>query len=418
MFFDRFPKDFLWGASTSAHQVEGRNINDWTEFEQRSALSFAKNAENLGFFLDRFAKEAAKKENYISGLSANHIDNYEEDFYLANKIGLGSYRFSIEWSRIEPEEGKFDDKAIRYYKNIIRVLRTYQIEPFVTLWHWTLPVWFVAKGGFKKRKNDHYFLRYVEKIVTEFKDEVNYFITLNEPEIYSMNSYYRGLWPPQKKGLYNFTTVFNNLARIHNDSYKIIKNINSNLQVGIAKNNSYFEIGKDNFRNRTIKKFADYFWNDLFLKKISNHQDFIGLNYYFRNRIDGWFNKNRNPKTSDLGWDLYPQGIYNVLLDLKKYKKPIYITENGLADARDKHREWFLAETVKALAKALGKSVDVKGYFHWSLIDNFEWDKGFWPRFGLVEVDYKTQKRTMRKSGEYYGKIIAAHNRAKNRQSK
>lgn len=417
MLFDRFPKDFLWGASTSAHQIEGNQKNDWTVFENRNAITMAENAKTMNFFLDKFSKEAQKPSNYISGLACNHSENFDNDFYLANKIGLNAYRFSIEWSRIEPEKGKFDKDAIDHYKKVIRVLKTYKIEPVVTLWHWTLPVWFAQKGGFRNRKNIKYFFRYVKRVVHELGDEVNLYVTLNEPEIYSMNSYMRGIWPPQKKGVTNFCKVINNLVLAHIGSYALIKKINPGAQVGIAKNNTYFEIGKDTLRNKALKKIAQKYWNDYFLDKIAKYQDFIGLNYYFRNRIDGWFNKNRNAKTSDLGWDLYPQGIYNVLLDLQKYQKPIYITENGLADGQDQHRSWFLTQTVKSIARAIEKGVDVRGYMHWSLVDNFEWDKGFWPRFGLIEIDYRTQKRTLRKSAEHYAKIITAFKQSVSKRS-
>lgn len=413
MNFDRFPKNFLWGASTSAHQVEGNNKNDWTSFENKNAISMAENAKKMGFFLDKFSKDAQKPSNYISGLACCHAENFDSDFYLANKIGLNAYRFSIEWSRIEPEKGKFDKNAIDHYKKVIRVLRTYKIEPVVTLWHWTLPVWFAQRGGFLKRKNVKYFLRFVKRMAFELKDEVKYFVTLNEPEIYSMNSYFRGIWPPQKKGLVNFYKVTQNLILAHVGSYILIKKMNREAEVGIAKNNTYFEIGKPSFTNKALKKIADKYWNDYFLQKISKYQDFIGLNYYFRNRIEGWFNKNRNARTSDLGWDLYPRGIYYVLRDLQKYKKPILITENGLADAQDKNRSWFLTETIKSIAKAIDEGVDVRGYLHWSLIDNFEWDKGFWPRFGLIEIDYKTQKRKIRSSAEEYGRIIQSYKKSK-----
>lgn len=417
MLFDRFPNDFLWGASTSAHQVEGGNKNDWTSFENKNAISMAESAKKMNFFLDKFSREAQKPSNYISGLASNHAESFDSDFYLANKIGLNTYRFSIEWSRIEPEKGRFDKDAIDHYKKIVRVLKTYNIEPFVTLWHWTLPLWFAQSGGFRNRKNVKYFLRYVKRMALELKGEVKFFVTLNEPEIYSMNSYLRGLWPPQKRGIVNFYQVINNLVLAHIGSYALIKKVDPDAQVGIAKNNTYFELGQETFKNKMLKKVARKYWNDYFLDKISAYQDFIGLNYYFRNRIDGWFNKNRNSKTSDLGWDLYPQGIYHVLLDLGKYKKPVYITENGLADAQDKHRAWFLTETVKAIASAIDKGIDIRGYLHWSLLDNFEWDKGFWPRFGLIEVDYRTQKRTPRDSANHYAKIIKAYKKAKERRA-
>ncbi|OQA51942.1 MAG: Beta-glucosidase A [candidate division WS2 bacterium ADurb.Bin280] len=411
--FENFPKDFFWGASTSSHQVEGGNDNNWTQFEKENAQLLADNASKTSFFLDENARQARKVENYISGDACDHYNLFENDIYLSNKLGLNAYRFSIEWSRIEPQKGMFDKEAIAHYKKMIRVLRAYKMEPFVTIWHWTLPKWFADQGAFQKRKNIKYFLRFVKKISLEMGQDVKYFITLNEPEVYSANSYFTGKWPPQKKGILNYSRVLNNLIIAHVGAYAIIKKENPSAMVGIAKNNNYFQVASKTFFNRVLKKIADKYWNDYFLKKISSFQDFIGLNYYFRNTIDGWYFRNKNSKTSDLGWDLYPEGIFNVLEDLKKYKKPIFITENGLADAKDRYRKWFINQTVKSIDKALEAGVDVRGYLHWSLLDNFEWAEGFWPRFGLIEVDYKTQKREFRPSALHYGKIISSFKRKK-----
>lgn len=413
MIFDNFPKDFFWGASTSSHQVEGNNDNNWTVFEKENASRLAEEASKTSFFLDKFANEARDRSNYISGAACNHFELFDRDFYLANKMGLNAYRFSIEWSRIEPQRGQFDREAILHYKKMIKVLRTYKIEPFVTLWHWTVPKWFADQGGFEKRRNIKYFLRFVKKVTLELKDDATYFITLNEPEVYSANSYFTGEWPPRKRSFMRFYRVLNNLVLAHIGAYCIIKKIKNDSMVAIAKNNSFFELAKNTFKNRTLKKIGDKYWNDYFLNKISKYQDFIGLNYYFRNRIDNWFFQNKNVKTSDLGWDLFPGGIYNVLIDLKKYGKPIVITENGLADEHDKYRQWFINQTVKAIGKALGDDADVRGYLHWSLMDNFEWSKGFWPRFGLIEIDYKTQTRTLRESAKHYSKIIASFEKSK-----
>jgi beta-glucosidase len=251
------------------------------------------------------------------------------------------------------------------------------------------------------------------KVVAErYKEDVKFWITLNEPEIYSMNSYLRGIWPPQKKGIINFYIVMRNLTKSHRRAYRIIKKINPKAQIGIAKNNTYFEAANDKFVNRTLKKLADKYWNDYFLDKITHRQDFIGLNYYFHDRIDNGFKQNENKKVSDLNWELYPQGIYHVLRDLKKYGKPIYITENGLADAEDKYRAWYIEEILKNVGRAIKDGADVRGYFHWSLLDNFEWAHGFWPRFGLIEVDYKTQERTLRKSAQKYSELIKKYSRS------
>ena len=395
----KFPEGFLWGTSTSAHQVEGNNHNQWSEWEKENAERLAKEAKNYwqSWQQEKFPEMFSSK-NYISGRACDHYNRFEEDFNLAKAMHNNTHRFSIEWSRIEPEEGKFDKEAIEHYRQVIWSLKKREIEPFVSLWHWTMPVWFVEKAAFENRKNIKYFVRFCERIVKEFKNDVKFWIVLNEPEIYSSQSYLKGQWPPQKKNFFSYLKVLKNLIRTHRSVFGAIKQIDNQAQIGIAKNNVYFE--------GWLASIADWWWNLLFLNFIKNYQDFIGLNYYFHYRIKELkFNQNKNEKTSDLGWEIYPDGIYYVLKELKKYQKPIYITENGLADAKDEKREKFIKEHLYWIHKAIQEGVDVCGYFYWSLLDNFEWDKGFWPRFGLVEIDYQTLERKIRPSAQEYARI-------------
>jgi beta-glucosidase/6-phospho-beta-glucosidase/beta-galactosidase len=188
-----------------------------------------------------------------------------------------------------------------------------------------------------------------------------------------------------------------------------LKKIDPTAQIGIAKNNIYFEPHGRNPLNHVVKKIYDQAWNFYFLNRIQKHQDFIGLNYYFHNRINWGFIKNENKLVSDLGWELHPEGIYHVLNDLKHYHKPIYITENGLADEYDRHRTWFIKQILRYVHQAIAEGTDVRGYLHWSLIDNFEWDKGFYPRFGLVKIDYTNHARIPRPSA-YFFQNIAKNN--------
>ena len=405
----QFPKGFYWGSATSAHQVEGDNVNDWSEWEKENAERLAKEAENKFGHLPNWSdikEQAQSPQNYISGRACDHYNRYEEDFDIAKSLGHNAYRFSIEWSRIEPEEGKFNEKKIDHYRNVIKALRGRGMEPFVTLWHWPLPLWLTEKGGVKSKDFIKYFSKYVGKIASEFQNEVKFWIILNEPEIYTSMSYLKGDWPPQKENPISYFLAIRNLVKAHRGAYRAIKKIRPETQIGIAKNNIYFEAHKNKLVNRILKKIINWWWNFYFLNQIKNEQDFIGLNHYFHNCINYGFNKNENKIVSDMGWELYSESIYYVLNDLKKYNKPIYITENGLADAEDKNREWFIKESLKNIHKAIQEGVDIRGYFYWSLLDNFEWDKGFWPRFGLVEIDYKTMKRKIRKSAFEYAKII------------
>ncbi len=381
----KFPDGFLWGSATSAYQVEGGIENcDWSKV-------------------------------YPAGRACDHYNLYEKDFDLLKELNQNAYRFSIEWSRIEPEEGKFDQKEIEHYRKVLISLKKRKIEPFVTLWHWTIPLWFSQKGGWLNPKSSEYFERYIEKIVKELKDYAVFWITLNEPEIYINGSFLQGIWPPKEKNLLKAIKVIKNLIKAHKKAYLKIHSLNPRAKVGIAKNNNYFEAYKNKTINKVLVFLADYFWNKYFLNQIKNHQDCIGLNYYFHNRIKfsfknpfrakGFFNQNENNIISDLGWEIYPEGIYYCLKGFQKYKKPIYVTENGLADANDRLRKDFIRGHLYWVHKVIQEDVDVRGYFHWSLMDNFEWEKGFGPRFGLIEIDYKIMRRKPRPSAFYYAEI-------------
>ncbi|MFH1956479.1 MAG: family 1 glycosylhydrolase, partial [Patescibacteria group bacterium] len=367
----KFPESFFWGAATSSHQVEGHNYNDWTEWERANAKRLAGESKKYWEKSFEIFPEMGLESNYISGCACDHYNFFEKDFEMAKELGHNAHRFSIEWSRIEPEEGKFDEKEIEHYRQVIWALKKRGMEPFVTLWHWTLPYWVVQKGGWESKKTIKYFERYVEKIISELGDDIKFWITLNEPEIYASNCYFKGVWPPQKKSLFIYRKIIKNLIKAHIHCYKIIKQNRPSVAIGIAKNNIYFEAYKNKFLNSILKKFIDWWWNFYFLNKIKNHQDFIGLNYYFHNRIKNGFNKNENKETSDLGWEIFPEGIYHVLKQLKKYNLPIIITENGIADAKDKKREKFIKDHLYWIHKAIQEGIDIKGYLYWSLLDNF-----------------------------------------------
>ena len=369
----KFPNGFYWGTATSAYQVEGGIRNDWSE--------------------------AGKK--YDAGRACDHYNRFEEDFDLAKAMNNNAYRFSIEWARIEPEEGRFNQKEIEHYRRVILSLKERNLEPLVTLYHWTLPVWFIKKGHWLNLEAPEYFERFVERIVGEYKDLVKFWITINEPNVYVSHSFLKGDWPPFKKNWFTARKVLKQLSRAHKRAYQTIHRISSFAEVGVAKNNVYYK--------GILKLIVNNSWNHKFLKTIKESLDFIGLNYYFSHSLKSIIFSNQLSKNhsdvSDMGWEIYPKGIYYVLKDLKTYNKPIYITENGLADAKDEKRANFIINHLKWVHQAIKEGVDVRGYFHWSLLDNFEWDKGFEPRFGLIEVDYKTQKRIPRPSSKVYAKI-------------
>jgi len=236
--------------------------------------------------------------------------------------------------------------------------------------------------------------------------EVKFWITLNEPEIYVWGSYFQGEWPPQKRLRRLSYRILNMLYTAHSRAYDIIKNINPNSEVGIVQNRPFNDPINNRMVNKIVASTINYFPLDYYINKIKNKIDFIGLNYYFYNPINLFNEKRKKYFRSDLGWEVNEECIYHILTDLKKYNKPIYITENGLADANDIYRDEFITNTLVNVYRAISEGVNVKGYIHWALIDNFEWDKGFWPRFGLVRMDYKTGERHIRPSAYKYAEII------------
>jgi len=402
----KFPDGFLWGASTSAHQVEGNNHNSWSEWEKRNAhrLPGLAEARWQRWQQGRFP-EMSKPQNYISGRSANHHHLFEKDFDLAKSLGHNAHRFSIEWSRIEPEEGRFNQKEIEHYKKVLEALRARGMEPFVTLWHWTTPLWLERKGSWENPVIVEYFEKYVDVLAEALGDVVTFWITLNEPEVFTGHSFRRGVWPPQRKGYFAYRRAIRNLVAAHKCAYSIIKKHSPDAKVGVAKHNIYFEAYKGRMFNRILKYVADKWWNDWFLNKIYGYQDIVTLNHYHHRRINYGFHRNEDKYVSDLGWELYPESLAQAARELAKYKLPIYVTEHGLADADDSRRAWFLHESLMHLHQAMEDGAPVKGYLYWSLLDNFEWDKGFWPRFGLVEVDYETLERKVRSSAQFYKRI-------------
>ncbi|MFZ1626827.1 MAG: family 1 glycosylhydrolase [Candidatus Moraniibacteriota bacterium] len=407
-----FPKDFSWGAATASHQVEGNNKNDWTDWERKNATRLARESERDFHWNPRWEKfrgEATDPKNYISGTACDHWNRYGLDFDILKDLGLNAYRFSIEWSRIEPEEGKFDEAALEHYREMIAALRARGIEPFVTLWHWTLPLWLSEKGGILAPDFPKYFEAYTKKVVTAFGKDVRFWITLNEPDVYAAHAYFNGARPPEKHGVINYFSASRQLVRAHRLAYQAIKHMFPEVMVGIAKHNIWFEAARSSFMNRFLKQLADTWWNHWFLKKITDTQDFIGLNHYNHHRINGWFNQNKNEVQTDFGWEYYPESLYHALIELKPYSKPIYVTENGIADASDELRKKFIPAALSAMERAITDGTDVRGYFYWSLLDNFEWDKGYWLRFGLVHVDRITQTRTIRESAQLYAALIAKY---------
>ncbi|MDB5164030.1 MAG: beta-glucosidase [Candidatus Saccharibacteria bacterium] len=410
-----FPKEFYWGASTASYQVEGGAHNQWTVWELAHAAEFAKTAEKrLGWLpnWEHIKKRAEDPNNYVSGKGVDHFNRYDEDFGIAKSLNLNAFRFGIEWSRLEPEEGQWNQEAIEHYRRYIKAMKKRGLEPFLNIWHWTVPTWFDAKGGFKKHQNIKYFTRLVGKIAEEYVDDLTYVITLNEPNVFTSFGYVTGEWPPQEHSYWSLIRVYINLVSAHRQAYKILKATKPSLQIGVAAQLANIQAKRPHdVLDELSTKVMRYLWNWWFLRRIRKQQDFVGFNYYFTDYYKTFKRENPHVPLSDLGWYMEPEGLYPLLLRVwARYKKPIFITENGVADEQDQYRQWWLQESIIALQRAMSEGVDVRGYFHWSLLDNFEWAYGWWPKFGLVEVDRAHgMKRTVRPSGKWFADYIKKH---------
>lgn len=406
-----FPKRFYWGASTSAHQVEGGTHNNWSVWELENAKTLAHQAEykqnELPIWPD--VKEmATSPENYISGNAADHFHRYKEDFDILESMNANAFRFSIEWSRVEPEEGVWNIEAIEHYKTYIAELKKRHLEPFVTLYHWTEPVWFSKKGGFEKSKNIQYFVRFAEKIMMELGHDLRFITTINEPDTVVIHGYFSQEFPPQSHAWHKGIMVYRNLLSAHKQVYQLGHKMSRRFKIGFTKGYAYMSPEDDSRITKFMVRLSYFGLDDIVLAYVGRKTDFYGVNYYFTDRFKGRNVVHPKKDLSDFGWEMRPENLEHVLMRVHKRHPgvPIFVTESGVADMHDQYRKQWIAYSIQAMNNAIKAGVRLEGYMHWSLLDNFEWAHGFWPRFGLVEVDYKTFKRTVRPSAVWYGTVI------------
>lgn len=420
----KFPKNFLFGFGTSEYQISGAEncpASNWAHYEKQK----------------NWRRQDCLK--FKSGKACDHWNLYKHDIALLKQFKVNSYRFSIEWSNIEPQEGVFNPEAIKHYHDLLDLLKENNITPFITLHHFTHPQWFEKKGGFEKKRNIPYFVRFCKKVFLEYKDKAKYWVTFNEPGVFVFQGYMRGVYPPGKTNPRTAGKVTRNLLRSHIETYNALRLIQPNkqkAQIGIVHNITQFEpFNKNNKIEKTLTYYLNhtffdavlqFFVTDKFKFKVplfftdidyeypnaKSTLDFFGLNYYSHVLVN-W--KSGQPGyrdgeiATDMPYGIYAEGLYRAINQASKIGVPIYITENGIADAKDDRREQFLKQYTYTLSKAIADGYDVRGYFYWSLLDNFEWDMGYEQKFGLFEVDFTTQERTLRSSGLYYKSMLEKH---------
>ena len=422
----RFPSGFLWGAATSAHQVEGRNTaNDWWRFERR--------------------KGAIRGER-CSGDACRHWELFDEDFARAAADGHNAHRLSLEWSRLEPARGQFDPGAVAHYHEVFTSLRRHRLTPIVTLHHFTNPLWVADAGGWEVRETIDHFERFVRFCAREYGAEVEWWCTVNEPEVYAFRGWSEGVWPPAVHDESRALSVVANLLEAHGRAYRVLKAEDKadadgdgfSATIGFAKHYTQLEPLRawnplDRlqafFETRVFIEAVEHATVDgtielsipgarsvrRVLPELKGALDWYGLNYYTRWMVRALSQRPHVARPgalrNDLNWEIWPEGFEEALVHAGRLGHPVLVTENGVADAKDVLRPSAIIAFVEAMHRAIASGVSVLGYLHWSLLDNFEWSDGYDGRFGLYAVDFERRERprTRRASAEVYARIARAN---------
>ena len=444
-----FPKNFLWGTAASAYQIEGRDPNDgkgdhiWNIYEREPGHIY---------------------ENQTGDIACDHIHRFKEDVAIMKKMGLKAYRFSMDWSRLLPEgTGRVNETGVKFYSDLIDELLANGVEPFITMYHWELPYELYKKGGWLNRDIAEWFGEYAKLIAERFSDRVKYFFTLNEPQCFVGLGYLRGEHAPGIKAMLRDTfEMAHNALRAHGRAVQMLRAYAKQpIQVGFAptcgmcypetEKPEDIEAARQMMFSMSLQPSDNWTWNvawwsdpvllghypeeglrlyeqylpkitDADMKLISEPLDIYGQNVYngrgFRMGADGKPQEVTRPlgapKTA-VGWPVTPECIYWGLKYLdERYHMPMYLTENGMAchdcisldgKVHDPNRIDFLARYLKQVKRAASE-IDLRGYFEWTLLDNFEWNKGYAERFGLVYVDFETQKRIWKDSAYWYADVV------------
>ncbi|GAC1390096.1 MAG: glycoside hydrolase family 1 protein [Ktedonobacteraceae bacterium] len=422
----RFPKGFLWGTASSGYQCEGGNTNNqWYRWEQQGHILSGEQCDG----------------------ASNWWEQAERDFDLAEQMENNALRLSLEWSRIELEEGRWDTSALERYRVMLTDLRKRHMKPMVTLHHFTEPLWFADRGGFANEANIHFFVRYVSHVVEVLRDLCDFWLTINEPNVYAIQGYELGMFPPGEQNVTSTLRVMRSLLQAHVEAFYAIRRIQPEAQIGYCLHYRLFDPANAlSPLDRSVASLQETLFNWTMLQaaesgcfpfpvntllspiaKAAATRDYHGVNYYTRNmvRFDptvpmGVFGRRlvrTNAMRNDPGLDedfgeIYPEGLYRVLKAVHQRtrgNKPLYITENGFSDAHDDRRPRAILEHLAMVHRAIRSGIPIRGYLHWSLVDNFEWNNGWQVRFGLIEIDPYTQERFPRRSASMFGEVCRAN---------
>jgi beta-glucosidase len=383
-----FPEGFLWGTATAAHQVEGGNWNnDWWAWEH--------------------AESSVCEEP--SGDACDHYWRYPQDLDLLQQLGFGAYRFSLEWSRVEPEYGEYSAAQLDHYRRMIAACRDRDLLPVVTFHHFTTPRWAVAEGGWQSPATADRFASFCERAVGHFGDEIGMACTINEPNIVSLMGWLMGMFPPgEHQSLDGYVRANENLRAAHRKSYDALKSGPGDFPVGLTLSMADWaaEAGAED-------KIEEYRSNheDFFLEA-ARGDDFIGVQAYSRTRVGeaGVLGPEPGVEVLPMGYEYWPQAAEAAVRHAAEVARvPIYVTENGIGTDDDDQRIRYLSESLAGVGRAIDDGLDVRGYFHWSMLDNFEWAFGYRMRFGIVGIDRGTQERTLKPSAHWLSEIVRSN---------
>lgn len=426
-----FPKGFRWGSAASAHQTEGGNYNSWSEWEKIPGKI---------------------NDGSTANIACNHYNRYETDFDLAKELGHQVHRFSIEWSRIEPKRGKWNEKEIDHYRSVIKALIGRDIQPMMTLHHFANPIWFRDIDAWLNPESPEMFGAYARKAAEAFSDLDIIWNTINEPMVVVSLGHLYGEFPPGIKDFGKAQEASKHLLMAHGQASSQIREVYDNLgrkqpQIAPVISTSYFmPENPDDENDVEMAKYLDNLYNQIWIRGAVNAQieeidgstshykalegstDFIGVNYYSRMVVSSKLDilagelppKDPNlERCEGLDWEVYPEGYYHVLKSYwENYRKPIFLTENGIGTLDDSLRRRYLISHLQQVHRAIQEGVDIRGYLVWSLTDNFEWAQGYESHFGLIEVDYETQERIPRESAYMFKEIIENNGVPKELQEK
>jgi beta-glucosidase len=413
----RFPDGFHWGTATSSHQVEGNNTkNQWWAWEQEGGHI---------------------EDGTVSGSACDHYNRFEEDFAMSREFGHNAHRFSIEWSRIEPEQGVWDEREVDHYRKVVESLHKNSLTPFVTLHHFTNPVWFEELGGWTSPKAPELMGRFAGYMAKQLGDQVPFWLTINEPPVLPAAQYIAGVFPPQKRDMRLAMAaarhILMSLGTMHN---AIRENAPHNPKIGPVINMTYVMPASDSEEDKAAAKLMDQYWNAYWLDGVRDGVigapagngeevpglkgawDIVGLNYYSRSVVAAsrgimglrQINPGPDAETSTMGWEVYPEGFYQCITRLGEYGVPVYITENGIGTDDDEQRISYLVRHLNEVRRAIDDGTDVRSYLHWCQQDNFEWARGYAQKFGLFATEEGTLNRIPKPSA-YFFKDVAENNR-------